>query len=1336
LSSVRGIFAKINLEKFSRCGWTFLFSLCSAELYYNLLCLDLWLCKFFRELTITPGKYRVLQTGNELESTITRSVPVHRLIEVAKLPTGKSRRRVLPQVSLAVILVCQFACTDAHFAAFADEPPAVIALNNEAVKALNSNNFPLAIQKFEAALKIDPRYELARKNLAIAHNNYGLQNRNNPKVALSEFHKALFLDPSNATTLQNVNGIIVMMGKDPKSFADRKALGKEAQLSSDFIGAIIEYGEACKIKDDPKLHVEMGNIFRVRDDNDSAIIQYQQAARLQDSAEIEVKMGQAYMAKKDVPNAIACFGKALALKPDDPDVLDALFVGWDTALKENPMAPENHIGLGQALQFRGDFSQAEKEYKLAIQLSPGRQNAVALKLLNGLGQAQKDATLKKYIDGGVDNQTRKNYPAAEDSYKRALQIDPQNDAVWVDLGTLYQAMKQWKNALMCYNQALKFNPGNKDAVQGVQTATNGAQDEAIDANYQAGGNLFKQGKYDEAIAKYKLVLQMSPKDPATHFDLGATYQAKGDFDNAIAEYKIAAGLDPKNAEYSKAIANAIDAKAKPIVAAAVKMHAAKDYNGAIAGYLQALQLQPGNAAVWYNVASAYYSIQNYQAAQQAYQKAYDTDSKGQVDCLYLIGTIEENNNRGQNAVTDYLKYLNQAPNGTYAKTAKERLTALNKNIADVLKIKSEAELNAIKQADDAYTQAVAAQSATKYPDAIAAYQKAIQLQPKNADYVYSLGTCFQAAGQMADAVSQYQKAIAMEPTNKDFKKALEMASGLQADPIIDEGVKKQTAGDLKGAITLYRQALQISPNSPRAHTDLGTALQQSDDFQNAGLEYDAGYKLDPKNEVGDLYLGAVIDENFNRAAQAVDKYKRYLKEAPSGQYAQAAKERVAVLLKNPSATAKLATQAEQQRQRTSAEAFENAVKLQQASKYDEALAQYDIALGADPNNDGYWYSKGTAFQAKGDIANAIKCYDKAISIAPNNKQYKDTRGQAIGAQSAPIMDQAVAKHQAGDLPAAIALYKQALGLDPNNAHGWTNLGGAQQASEDFNAAKASYAQALKLDPKGEVDNWYFIGLLDENANQGARAVDDYTKYLQQAPKGSYAIQAQQRYSTLKVDPSKVQKIVTAAESKKNADAQNAYDEAVKLQQANKYDDAIASYKKAIAAAPNEASYYYSMGTAYQAKSDFDGALENYKKAAALNPKEPAYKQVIKQVLQAKAQPLVDSAIAKQTAATPDLAGSIADYEAALKINEDPLTLAYLGTAYQAQNNLAKAQQDYLRAIQMDPKAPDPHYYLGTVYEAQKKKLDAIREYETYLKLAPTGSNAQAVKDALKGLRGK
>src|SRR5580700_3642282 len=45
----------------------------------------------------------------------------------------------------------------------------VISLNNEGVRAINLNDFELAIAKLSAALKIDPRYNLARGNLAITY---------------------------------------------------------------------------------------------------------------------------------------------------------------------------------------------------------------------------------------------------------------------------------------------------------------------------------------------------------------------------------------------------------------------------------------------------------------------------------------------------------------------------------------------------------------------------------------------------------------------------------------------------------------------------------------------------------------------------------------------------------------------------------------------------------------------------------------------------------------------------------------------------------------------------------------------------------------------------------------------------------------------------------------------------------------------------------------------------------------------------------------------------------------------------------------------------------------
>lgn len=127
----------------------------------------------------------------------------------------------------------------------------VVLLNNNAVVALNDNNYELAIKKLEEALKIDPTYQAAHANLAIAYNNFGLQLKNRPDEAIKVFHKALALDPRNDSTRTNLDTIIQYMGKNPKNFKDRLDLGNKALAQGDVIGAKIEFEAAIAIKPDP-----------------------------------------------------------------------------------------------------------------------------------------------------------------------------------------------------------------------------------------------------------------------------------------------------------------------------------------------------------------------------------------------------------------------------------------------------------------------------------------------------------------------------------------------------------------------------------------------------------------------------------------------------------------------------------------------------------------------------------------------------------------------------------------------------------------------------------------------------------------------------------------------------------------------------------------------------------------------------------------------------------------------------------------------------------------------------------------------------------------------------
>ncbi len=169
--------------------------------------------------------------------------------------------------------------------------------------------------------------------------------------------------------------------------------------------------------------------------------------------------------------------------------------------------------------------------------------------------------------------------------------------------------------------------------------------------------------------------------------------------------------------------------------------------------------------------------------------------------------------------------------------------------------------------------------------------------------------------------------------------------------------------------------------------------------------------------------------------------------------------------------------------------------------------------------------------------------------------------------------------------------------------------------------------------------------------------------------------------------------------------------------------------------PNEPSYWDSLGTAYQANNNIDEAIDAYSRASSLNPKEQSYKDLISQLKLAKAAPLLDSAVKKQTTKDAngnyDLGGAIADYEAALRIVDDPTTHLNLGTAYQANNNLPQAITQYNRALALDSKQYDALYYLGTIYETTKQSTQALTQYRKYLALAPGGANAADARERVK-----
>lgn len=126
-----------------------------------------------------------------------------------------------------------------------------VLLNNAGTKALFLGQYDEAIKDYEAAVKLNPKYGLAKQNLAKAYNNSALRLSNDQEKALPLFRKAFWLDNTNRTTAENISAVIKSMGLDPDSAAVRTALAHKAVAINDFVGFNIETAAAKWLTEHP-----------------------------------------------------------------------------------------------------------------------------------------------------------------------------------------------------------------------------------------------------------------------------------------------------------------------------------------------------------------------------------------------------------------------------------------------------------------------------------------------------------------------------------------------------------------------------------------------------------------------------------------------------------------------------------------------------------------------------------------------------------------------------------------------------------------------------------------------------------------------------------------------------------------------------------------------------------------------------------------------------------------------------------------------------------------------------------------------------------------------------
>jgi len=233
-----------------------------------------------------------------------------------------------------------------------------------------------------------------------------------------------------------------------------------------------------------------------------------------------------------------------------------------------------HITLGRALRQKGYFQEALREYEKAIE--GGQANAEVLMAMLELYLLQRDTgaaiatadrfarefspTAKTWNGRGVALQLEGRHTEAEESYKRALEIDSSYPFAHNNLGVLLWHKSDTKGAINSFRRALQSpNPPvearlnlalglfrrkhTELALEAYRQVLGSAPEHPVAWN-GIGLILVELEKYSDARNAFARAIQANPDFAEAHYNMSFTLSNLGDFAAALRETKRALALDP------------------------------------------------------------------------------------------------------------------------------------------------------------------------------------------------------------------------------------------------------------------------------------------------------------------------------------------------------------------------------------------------------------------------------------------------------------------------------------------------------------------------------------------------------------------------------------------------------------------------------------------------------------------------------------------------------------------------------------------------------------------------------------------------------------------------
>jgi len=230
--------------------------------------------------------------------------------------------------------------------------------------------------------------------------------------------------------------------------------------------------------------------------------------------------------------------------------------------------------------------------------------------------------------------------------------------------------------------------------------------------------------------------------------------------------------------------------------------------------------------------------------------------------------------------------------------------------------------------------------------AAAAYQQAVELDPKSAWTLRRLADALVALGQAPRAADALNRAIQAAPDDARGWYAL--------------GEFYSQAGRHDDEIRAFRRSAELDPELPDAYNNLGSALAETGNPKDAEAAFLSALRVQPDFADAQSNLGTLLASQ-GRLAEAADHYQRSLKTKPD----------------NPSARLNLA------------------VTLAHLNRLDEARRQVELTLQTNANLPDAHELLGNILQNQNQVDAAIREYQETLRLAPDSARAHLDLGTAL-----------------------------------------------------------------------------------------------------------------------------------------------------------------------------------------------------------------------------------------------------------------------------------------------------------------------------------------------------